>query len=64
MITSFKILKFFSVCLPEVRRSQTKKIDVLNIETVGLIEKRLSFPGKILVCGWNLPYLKVNGIYK
>ena len=40
-----------------VRRFQTGKIvDFLSKE------KGLLFPGKMFVCGWNLPYLEVNGI--
>ena len=38
--------------------------ELLIHTTVGLLEKGLLFPGKKLVCGWNLPYLKVNGICK
>ena len=33
------------------------------LQQQGLIEKGLLFPRKMLVCGWNLPYLEVNGIY-
>ena len=36
----------------------------LTHTTVGLIEKGLLFLGKMLVCGWNLPYLEGNGICK
>ena len=39
--------------------------EILTHTTVlGLIEKGLLFPGEMLVCGWNLPHLEVNGIYK
>ena len=78
MVISFNVLKyfsgrklqnkFFSICQPVVTRSQTGRNDVfsefLTHITVGLIEKGLLFLGKMLVCGWNLPYLEVNGIYK
>ena len=52
-----------------VRRLQTEKIDVfffleiLTHTAVGLIEEGLLFPGKILVCAWNMLYLEINGIY-
>ena len=52
-----------------VTRSQTRKIDVFFFffqksqptQQYGLIEKGL-FPGKMLVYGWNLPYLEVDRI--
>ena len=44
-----------------VRKSQTGKTDVfseiLTYTTVVLTEKGLLFAGKMLVCGWDLPYL-------
>ena len=30
---------------------------------LGLIEKGFLFPGKMLVCSWNFPYLEINEIY-
>ena len=53
-----------------VNISQTRKIDVFFFfffqksqpkQQYGLIEKGL-FPGKMLVYGWNLPYLEVDRI--
>ena len=38
--------------------------EILTRTTVGLIEKGLLFQGKMLICGRNLLYLEVNGIYK
>ena len=36
--------------------------EFLTHTAVSLIDKELLFPEKLLVCGWNLSYLKVNGI--
>ena len=30
---------------------------------LNIIEKGLLFAGKMPDCGWNFPYLEVNGIY-
>ena len=39
--------------------------EILTYTTVlGLIEDGLLFQGKMSVCGWNLPYFEVNGIYR
>ena len=38
--------------------------EIFTHKTVGLIEKGLLFPGKMLVSHCNLPYLEVNRIYK
>ena len=60
--------KFLSICQLVVTRFQSRNNDafseMLTCATVGLIEKGLLFTGKMLVYGWNLPYLEVNGIYK
>ena len=60
---------FLTICLPVLKRSQTRKNDVFFFEilthtTAVIIEKEVLFPGKMLVFGWNLAYLEVNGIYK
>ena len=34
--------------------------EILTRATVGLIKKRIIISRKMLVCGWNLPYLKVK----
>ena len=48
-----------------VTRSQTiyffQKSQPVNPHN-SLIGKGLLFPEKMLFCGWNLPYLEVNGI--
>ena len=48
-------------------RSHTGKIDIflrnLDPYNIGLVEKGFLFSGKMLICGWNLPYLEVNRIY-
>ena len=74
MITSFKVLKqFFSgkisfSLFPNLWYGDFKPeilmlfSEIFTHTTVGLIEKGLLFPGKMLVCDWYLPYLKVNGI--
>ena len=50
-----------------ITKSQTGKIDdffseILTHTTVGLIEKGLLFPGKVLVWGCSLPYVEVKWI--
>ena len=52
-----------------ITKSQTGKIDdsfseILTHTTVGLIEKGLLFPGKMLVLGCTFPDVEVKWIYK
>ena len=37
---------------------------ILTCTAVGLIEKVFLFPEKMLLCGYNLPYLEIHRIYK
>ena len=77
MIMSFEVLKYFTsdnisfllFASLSNRDLKPKKFmlffsEILTYTTVGLREKGLLFPGDTLVCGWNLPYLKVNEICK
>ena len=57
--------KFFSIYLPGATRSQSEKkknffrnYDPQNNRLLGF------FTRKMVACGWNVPYLEVNGIYK
>ena len=49
-----------------VKRIKTGKIVFfffnLDVHNSKLNKKGLLFSGKMLVCGWNLSYLEVNGI--
>ena len=52
-----------------VEKFQIRKIDVFfffrNLDQqaiIGFMETGLLFPGRMLVCGWNLPHLKANGV--
>ena len=52
----------------KVTRSQTRKVDAFIFQKfqptqqTDLKQKKgcFLFPGKMLVCGWSLPYLEVN----
>ena len=76
MIISFKDLKYFfsskiifflfaSLWLEEFKRQTLVLVpEIVTQTTAAQIEKGLLFLGIMLVCGWNLPYLKVNRRYK
>ena len=67
MIESFKVLQYIcdakitfplfpSLWLEDFKPEKFMVFffsEILIRTTVGLIEKRVLFPGKILVCGWN-----------
>ena len=57
MIMSFKVLSFFLFAY--LWLGDFKLPEILTRKTVGSIQKITLFPGKILVCGWNLHFWKL-----